>query len=455
MPVEMPSSHAEAETGLSASRVVALFAGPALSAVVFILPPPPDMPPEAWRLVALVVWMVVWWLSEAVPLAVTALLPIIILPLFGITGIQSVTSEYGHPLIFLFLGGFMLAMAVQRAGLHRRLALHVVAYTGRGPRLIILGFMIATGFLSMWITNTAATMMMFTVGLPVIELVAKRHGDGGAKRNFGVALMLGIAYSASIGGLGTLIGTPPNAILASVLAGEYDIEIGFFEWMLFGVPVVIVMLPVAWFVLTFVQFPPGAVDTAEAREAIRRELAALGPMRRDEWIVGIVFALAAAGWILRGPLSSVTGLPISDTTVALVAALAMFAIPVDRSRGRFALDWEAARSLPWHVLLLFGGGLALAEGFRETGLAVWIGDAVGSIEISTLLLVALLVTVMVLLTEITSNIASAANASADPRRHGGWLRPRPLAAHRADHAGSVHGLHDAGRHGAQRHRHVA
>ena len=393
---------------MSRKRLVALIAGPALALVLLFLPAPEGMKPEAWRLVALAVWMVVWWLGEAVPIPATALLPIPMMPLLGIAKMKPVAANYGHTLIFLFLGGFLLAAAMQRWGLHKRIALRIVDFVGTSPGGIIGGFMVATAFLSMWISNTATTIMMFAVGLSVVEFVARKTPDRSMVRNFGVALMLGIAYSASIGGVGTLIGTPPNALLASFLQSNYKIQIDFFTWMKFGVPVVVVMLPIAWLLLTKVIFPARDLKIGDAGGVIKDELAALGAMSKGERAVAIVFACAALGWILRKQLAGWSGLPINDTMIAMTAAIVLFAWPISREKGHFAVDWEAARNVPWGVLLLFGGGLALAGGFKGTGLAEWIGGRVSGFEVSTWVLVFIVTVAIIYLTEITSNTASTA-----------------------------------------------
>lgn len=412
-PDRRPAPDTEAPRGTPAAplaglRLAGLVGGPLLAILLLLLPPPEAMPVEAWRLVAMAVWMVVWWLTEAIPIPATALLPIVLMPLLGIDAMRPVTANYANPLIFLFLGGFLLAAGMQRVGLHRRIALVIVSRVGTSPDRIILGFMLATGFLSMWISNTATAIMMYAVGLSVIGFVAGKTDDDRMVRNFGVALMLAIAYSASIGGVGTLIGTPPNALLASFLAETYDIRITFFTWMLIGVPVVLVMLPLAWLLLTRLLFPARQIAIADAGSVVSRELAALGAMSRGEKLVGLVFLGAALSWILRQPLVALTGLAIDDTLIAIAAALLLFAIPISRAEGRFALDWQATRDLPWGVLLLFGGGLALASGFGKTGLAEWIGNAVAGLEIGTLLLVFLVTAAIVYLTEITSNTASTA-----------------------------------------------
>jgi solute carrier family 13 (sodium-dependent dicarboxylate transporter), member 2/3/5 len=393
---------------LSKRQLIVLVAGPVLTAALLMLPAPEGMAPEAWRLVALASWMVIWWIGEAVPIPATALLPIPMMPLLGIAPITPVAANYGHPLIFLFLGGFLLAAAMQRWGLHRRIALNIVLVVGTGAGGIIAGFMAATAFLSMWISNTAATIMMFAVGLSVIEFVAQKTPDRAMVRNFGVALMLGIAYAASIGGVGTLIGSPPNALLASYLQTNHNITVDFFTWMQMGMPVVLIMLPAAWLLLTRIIFPVSKLRIGDAGEVIRSELAELGRMSRGERAVAVVFVSAALGWILREPLAGWSGLEITDTTVALVAALLLFAWPVSRKPGRFVLDWESASRIPWGVLLLFGGGLALAHGFKETDLAEWIGLQVSGFDVSTWVLIFLVTAAIVYLTEITSNTASTA-----------------------------------------------
>lgn len=395
-------------SSVSGLRLVGLLGGPIAALIILISSAPDGMPPEAWRLVAMATWMVIWWLTEAIPIPATALLPIILMPLLNIDTIKPVAANYAHPLIYLFLGGFLLAAAMQHVGLHRRIALKIVSWVGTSPSRIILGFMLATAFLSMWISNTATTIMMFAVALSVIDFVAHHTDDDKMVRNFGVALMLSIAYSASIGGVGTLIGTPPNALLASFLQNTYNIEITFFNWMLLGVPVVLVMLPTTWLILTRLLFPSHQIAIGDASSVVERELDSLGSMSRGEKLVAVVFLSAALGWILRTFLVDLTGLPINDTIIALMAAMVLFAVPISRSKGEFALDWEAARNVPWGVLLLFGGGLALASGFKGTGLAEWIGNAVGGVEISTLALVLLVTVAIVYLTEITSNTASTA-----------------------------------------------
>ncbi|PWE32187.1 anion transporter [Maritimibacter sp. 55A14] len=385
-----------------------LLAGPVCAGLMLLAGPPGALDLAAWRMAALTAWMVIWWLTEAVPLPATALLPLVLLPLLGIRGAAATAESYASPLLFLFLGGFMLAAAVQRVGLHRRIALRIVGVVGTSPARIVLGFMLATAFLSMWISNTATAIMMYAVALSVIGFVGRRTPDPRARRNFGVALMLGVAYSASIGGVGTLIGTPPNAMLASFLQAGHGIEIGFARWMLIGLPVVVVMLPAAWLLLTRVAFPLGALHLEDPGAMLAEETRALGPPGAGERLVGAVFLLAAAGWMLRAPIADLTGLPIDDTMIAIAAALLLFALPIPGGEGLRALDWEAARTLPWGILILFGGGLALADGFDASGLAAAIGGAASGLDASPLFLMLAVLATIVFLTEITSNTASTA-----------------------------------------------
>jgi sodium-dependent dicarboxylate transporter 2/3/5 len=391
-------------------RIVLLLAGPLLCALLLALPVPTALSSEAWRLCALTAWMVLWWMTEAAPAPVTALLPIPLMPLFSVLPQDAVAANYGDPLIFLFLGGFLLAAAMQRWGLHRRIALSIVSRIGTGPSGIVAGFMLATAALSMWMSNTATAVMMLAVGLSVVEFVTAHHVDAVAVRRFGVALMLGIAYSASIGGIATLIGTPPNMLMAAYLQDQHGLRLDFARWMLLGVPLMLCLLPAAWVLLCRMLFPLHGMVLEGAHERIREELASLGRMSRGERIVLTVFVLTATLWITRTFIVDATGIALSDTTIAIAGATLLFLLPVSLARGEFVLDWRAAKTVPWGVLLLFGGGLALADAFQATGLAVAIGKAVGSLgEHSFALVLLATITAIVFLTELTSNVATTAS----------------------------------------------
>jgi solute carrier family 13 (sodium-dependent dicarboxylate transporter), member 2/3/5 len=372
---------------------------------------------------ALAALMAVWWVTEALPLAVTSLVPIVALPLSGAMSLEDTTSPYANPLIFLFLGGFVLAVAMQRWGLHRRIALLTVRAVGTEPRRLIGGFMVATAFLSMWVSNTATTVMMLPIGVSVLALLAKRvaeipdHADpdqltGEGASRIATALMLGIAYAASIGSLSTIIGTPPNAFLVGYLR-QQGVTIGFGQWMLFALPLSLTFLLVTWLVLTRWLYPPEVDAIPGGRELIQQEIDALGPVSRGERRVAIVFVATASAWIANSVFSNLlAGSPLDrldDAMIAVAAAIVLFAIPVDRERGTFVLDWEAAKQLPWGVLLLFGGGLALAAAVSANGVDTYLGEQLGALAgVPLWLLVGVITLTIILMTEFTSNTATAA-----------------------------------------------
>lgn len=395
--------------------------GPALAALMLLLPPPGNLAAEGWSTAAVATWMAVWWMTEAVAIPVTALLPLVLLPAFGILSMADAAAPYASDLIFLFMGGFLLAVAMEHHGLHRRIALGIVAAVGTGPRRIVLGFMLATAFLSMWISNTATAAMMMPIGVAVAALFGARpsEDDPGSVGPLGVALMLGIAYASSIGGVATLIGTPPNAVLAGAAQELLGVEVGFGRWMLVGVPVAAVMLPLTWLLLVNVLHPPGAVR-GDAAELLAAERSGLGARSKGETIVATVFVLTALAWILREPKvigsftlpGIATWLPeVRDSTIAMAGAMALFLFPLDLRRGRFTLEWPVARRIPWGVLVLFGGGLSLARAMDRSGLAAWIGGGVESLSsVPPIVLFLVVATLFVYLTEVTSNTATATMA---------------------------------------------
>lgn len=390
---------------------IGLWLGPALFITLLILPPPGELSPEAWRVAALGLLMATWWISEAIPIPATGLLPIVALPLLGVGSIGEATGPYANPLIFLFMGGFMIALAMQRWQLHRRIALAIIAFVGTSPRRIVLGFMIAAAFLSLWVSNTATALMMLPIALSVIGL-----SDAGSSledrdttlKNFGIALVLGIAYACNIGGLGTLIGTPPNALMAAFMLETHGVEIGFGQWMLVGLPLVLVGIPLAWLILTRLCFPISIQQLPGGHDVIAEERQQLGRMSRPEFRVALVFASTAGLWIFRPLLDDL--LPgLSDAGIAIGAAIALFLIPSGQSRGSFLMDWDTVKNLPWGILILFGGGLSLASAVTQSGLDQAIGQLVLGFEHWPLvLLLGLSVVTVILLTEMTSNTATAA-----------------------------------------------
>jgi solute carrier family 13 (sodium-dependent dicarboxylate transporter), member 2/3/5 len=373
-----------------------------------LLDPPAGMTLPAWRTAAVGIFMACWWITEAIPIPATALTPLLLFPLLGILPIGATAAPYANPIIFLFLGGFVIALAMERHGLHRRIALLVVRSMGVQPPMLVFGFMAATAFLSMWVSNTATVVMMLPIGLSVVQLVRPEAGDGPMEFNFAIALMLGIAYAASIGGLATLIGTPPNALLAAFMRETYGVEVGFAQWMVVGLPLVLVALPLSWATITKVVYPIRIREIPGGAQTIQREYAMLGPITRAERSVAVIFITTALLWITRPLLDE--HLPgLSDTSIAIAAALATFVVPVSLRHGEFLMDWKTAERLPWGVLLLFGGGLALAGAITTTGLSGWIGEAMTALESWPLPLIILLLTaVVIFLTELTSNTATAA-----------------------------------------------
>jgi sodium-dependent dicarboxylate transporter 2/3/5 len=391
-------------------KSLVLVAGPLAMLGTLAAGPPGAMAEPAWRVAGLALWMALWWLTAVIPLEATALLPIVILPLLGVGTLAEVTGAYADPVIFLFLGGFFIAATLERWELHRRFALSTVRLVGTDAPRVVLAFLLATAAVSMWISNTATAVMM----LPIAAAVAGRSA-GETSSGFQRALMLSIAYGASIGGVGTLIGTPPNAIFAANARELLGVEIGFGSWMLVGVPAAILMLAGCWLVLVRLFRVRGPV--AGLAERVEREAAQLPPPGLGERFVTAVFVLTAVAWVLREP--KVIGgmrfpgladlVPISDTGIALVAALLLFIVPLPRARFRTALDWPTARQVPWGVLLLFGGGLALAGAFASSGLTRWIGGRIEALHGAPFAVVVLACgTLFIWLTELTSNTATAA-----------------------------------------------
>ncbi len=389
---------------------VALAAGPVWFLAVLLAPAPAGLEPAAWRVAGLAGWMAVWWLSAVVPLQATSLLPIVLLPLLGVAPLTEVTAAYADPVIFLFMGGFFLAATLERWDLHKRFALAAVRAVGTDAPRVLLAFMGASAFASMWISNTATTIMMLPIAMAVIG--ASRE-DGG---KVGTALLLGIAYAASIGGVSTLIGTPPNAIFAAAARELAGADMGFAEWMTIALPVSLPMLAGCWLLLVVMFRVSGTVPGLA--EFVQRERERLGPMRGGERFVLAVFAATAAAWILRAPklIGSfrIPGLSdllpgISDAAIAIAAALILFTAPLNRQRFAFALDWESARRVPWGILLLFGGGLALAHAFAVSGLTEWLGQRLQGLRgVPEPLVIATTALLFVFLTELTSNAATAA-----------------------------------------------
>ena len=389
-------------------RGVALVLGPLTMAAMLAIGAPPALSEPEWRLIAVASWMIIWWLSEAIPVPATGIIPLVAFPLFGIDTEARVAASYAHPLVFLFLGGLFLGAAIERSGLHRRVALAVVAAVGTSAPRLVAGFMLSGAVLSMWISNTAAAVMMFPLALSVISLAGTACGEVEV-RPFGRALLLAVAWGCSIGGTVTLIGTPPNGLLAAFLSDRYGVQLSFSDWMPIGGSFAAMMLPMAWAWLTFVAFRLHRSNFGRLEAAIVDERRKLGPATREQKLVGAVFLMAVLLWLLRGVLVSLTGWQVSDSMVAMFVALVAFAAPVSVGRRHFLLDWPSAARVNWSVMFIFGSGLALAGAFEQTGLTLTLGSAVEGLSGLPLIPTVLILTTGVLmLTEFTSNTATTA-----------------------------------------------
>ena len=360
------------------------------------------------QVAAIAALMATFWISEAIPIAATALLPIVLFPALGVMPTAKVTQFYGHHLIFLFMGGFLIAVSIEKWQLHKRIALHTILLVGVSSKQIILGFMLSTAFLSAWISNTATAMMMLTIGLAVIRQSQSSKKNPDESSDFSTALMLGIAYSASIGGVATLIGTPPNAILAGVLESNFNYSISFAQWMVFGVPLSLLMLTICWFYLTNIAFKPEFDELPGGKQSIVSQLNDLGRISSAEKKVLSVFLLVATGWLVRGLFDFEFLASVKDSSIAIAGALLLFIIPADYKKGKFLLDWETAKTIPWDIMILFGGGFALAGGFASSGLTEWLATQLNSLQgMNIIIIIFMAVLLVIFLTEITSNTATA------------------------------------------------
>ena len=360
--------------------------------------------------IAVALWMVIWWITEAVHIAVTSLLPLVLFPLLKVMSAADVGGNYGSPIIFLFFGGFVLALALEKVNLHKRIALTIIKMTGTTPNKVILGFMIATAFMSMWISNTASTVVMLPIAISVIKLLIDDE-DGFTKgdRNFALSIMLGIAFSANAGGIATVIGTPPNSVLIGILENEFQIEISFLKWMTMGLPFSIMMVTLCYLILVKLMFPCNDIKFTTSSNVISDELRKLGTISIEEKRVLTIFAITVFLWITRTLINHLfPGLKLSDTIISLVGAISLFTIPLSFQKESFVLHWNDTSKLPWGILILFGGGLALAKGMASSGLVAMITEAIRGGGFSPLIVVCLLIILMLFMTELMSNVALVA-----------------------------------------------
>lgn len=375
-------------------------------AILLFMPTPEGLSEPAWRTAAVTILMGIWWITEAIPITATALLPIVLFPVLNVFSISDATTPYANPLIFLFMGGFIIALGMEKWNLHKRVAINIVNFVGIKPSSIIFGFIISSAFLSMWVSNTATAIMMLPIAMSILKLVEQKENKG--KINFELVLILSIAYACNIGGMGTLIGTPPNALLAAFALENYGIEIGFVEWMMVGVPIMLIALPILYLVLTRIVYPVKIDVLPGGKELIDKQMKELGGFSSEEKKVAFLFISAALLWICRPLLSGIVP-GLSDAGIAIGIAVAFFIVPASGTESYTLLSWSDTKKLPWGVLILFGGGLSMASAISKTGLASWIGSVIGALNTwPILLIIFVVIALMVFLTEMTSNTASTA-----------------------------------------------
>lgn len=391
---------------------IGVYLGPALAILMLLAGPQGGLSDAAWRTGAMSVWMAIWWATEATSVGVTAFIPLIFFAPLGITTMNKAAAPYANPIIYLYMGGFLIALAMQRWNLHKRIALALLTVSGTNGRSLVGGFMVTAALLSMWMTNTSTTMMLLPIVISVIAVIGETVTDIERKerRNFELCLLLGTAFGATIGGVATLVGTPPNAFLAAFLADNYDIQISFARWMLVGVPVTMILLPLAWLTLTRLIYPIAFETSGETKILLHSMRGHLGPASAAEWRIGIIFSCVIVGWMSRPWLTEFLPIEgVSDPAIVMTAAFLLFLIPSAGRKSPRLISWKETRDLPWAILILFGGGLSLAAAVSETGLAQWLGTSLvplGAFGIGAIVVAA--VVMVIFLTELTSNLATTA-----------------------------------------------
>jgi sodium-dependent dicarboxylate transporter 2/3/5 len=377
--------------------------------LMLFMPAPEGLTENAWKVAAIVTLMAIWWATEAIPVPVTALLPLALFPLFQITSFKIAALPYANPNIYLFLGGFMLAIAIERSGLHKRMALKMILAAGSSGMKLIGGFMLVAALISMFVMNTSTTLMLLPIGLAVCSVVATTIPglNDQDKKFFDTALMLGIAYAATIGGMSTLVGTAPNIVFSAFMLETYGVEISMIDWMTLGVPLAAVMLISAWIILTKYVFPISFITSNDTKEHLHRMLDDLGPLSKDELKISVIFGLTALAWIFRKGLDNFELLSgLTDAGIAIISAILLFMIPSSNNKDDL-LNWDSSNKLPWGLLILFGGGLSIAAQINSTGLGVWIGEGLSILgTVPPIMLIFLVAALIIFLTEITSNVAT-------------------------------------------------
>ena len=389
------------------AKIFGLLTGPLLFTLIIFLSPETVLNPGAWKVIAVAVWMVVWWITEAAPIAVTALLPIVLFPLTGIFTVDEATAPYANKIIFLFMGGFLLGLGMERHNLHKRIALRLIKLTGTNPNGIILGFMLTTAFISMWISNTATTVMMLPIALSITGLLDIDQASENGKKRFALALMLGIAYAANIGGTATIIGTPPNVAWVGFMGDMLDFEVTFAKYLAVGLPICLIMLTITYLLITRVLYPSGISSLSESAQVIDDQLRAMGNMTKAEKRVAVIFVSTALAWILRGSINHWLGTNLlNDTIIAIAGGILMFITPLEIKKSKFLLEWEYTKKLPWGILLLFGGGLTLAKAMEKSDIVQTVGESIAAGgTMAPVLLIAGLTAFMLFMTELMSNVA--------------------------------------------------
>ena len=377
--------------------------------LMLFLPAPEGLSPQGWSVAAIVTLMAIWWATEAIPVAVTALLPLALFPLIGIVSFKEAAIPYANPNIYLFLGGFMLALGIERSGLHKRMALHMIIAAGSSGPKLIAGFMTIAALISMFVMNTSTTLMLLPIGLAVCSVVSNTIPGLTDKEieYFDTSLMLGIAYAATIGGMSTLVGTAPNIVFSAFMLETYGIEISMIDWMTLGVPLAIVMLYSAWLVLTKYVFPTSFITSKDTKTYLKNMLNDQGPLSKDEIKISIIFGLTALAWMFRTLLDNYDMFSgLTDAGIAIISAILLFMIPSSHHKGEL-LDWNQSNKLPWGLLILFGGGLSIAAQINSSGLGIWIGESLSVLStVPPIFLIFAVAALIIFLTEVTSNVAT-------------------------------------------------
>ncbi len=401
----------ENSTDSSQTKYLSFFAGPVSCILVLLFVDASFISPNAHKVLALAVWMIIWWITEAAPIPVTALLPMVYFPFMGVMKMNDAAAPYGNQIIFLFMGGFMIAMALEKHRLHERIALNLIKVTGTSGNGIILGFMIATGFISMWISNTATAMMMLPIALSVINLLKSNPESSNddlpkGERNFAIALLLIIGYASSIGGIATIIGTPPNVVFAGYVDQFYHQKLDFGKWMLVGFPLSILILTAAYLIIVVFLFPNHIKNVKGSDSLIESKLKELGKLSKEEKAVIAIFSLTCTLWIFQQPINILLGADmLNDTNVAMTGGILMFAFPYDLKNMKFLLHWSDTQKMAWGILILFGGGLCLAKGLSDANIIQTVGEKIAQLSSSTTWLLIGLITASVFITELMSNVA--------------------------------------------------